>query len=233
LETAVGPLPSEEIGSDQVAHVAKHILSLIKGQPLHLGDPIPSEVQTARELGVSRGSVREAYRSLSAVGIIDVGAGRVPRLQSLDSAVFARLIDYALTTAQVDRLNILETRRAIGMQCANLAARYATSEQRLRLSELLANLHGAGASVSDQSVIEEQIHLLIASSAGNPLNEMLLRALWASNSSQHDLGEHQGHRSSGRIYDSYSNLIDRVCAGDGVGASAAMSVYFDIKLKTA
>jgi len=66
------------------AQVARHILALIQREQLRPGDIVPSEVQIVRDLQASRGSVREAYRTLAALGILDIEAGRRPRLHAID-----------------------------------------------------------------------------------------------------------------------------------------------------
>ena len=43
--------------------VARHLLALIKREQGRPGDQVPSEVQIGKDLQVSRGSVREAYRT--------------------------------------------------------------------------------------------------------------------------------------------------------------------------
>ena len=53
------------------SQVKNHILNLIAEQKLTPGMPVPSEVQLIQKLGVSRGIVREAYRSLAALGILE------------------------------------------------------------------------------------------------------------------------------------------------------------------
>ena len=65
------------------AHVARHILELVTRERLRPGDRVPSEVQIGRDLQVSRGSVREAYRSLAALGILEIESGRRPRLRMI------------------------------------------------------------------------------------------------------------------------------------------------------
>ena len=47
----------------------------IRGERLRVGEAVPSEAGLAAELGVSRTVVREAFRALAALGIIDLGKG--------------------------------------------------------------------------------------------------------------------------------------------------------------
>ena len=65
----------------------QYILEHIIRNELHTGDPLPPEGQVAQELGVSRGSVREAVKALQSLGIVDVrhGEGLYVRGISFDS----------------------------------------------------------------------------------------------------------------------------------------------------
>src|SRR5262245_32133341 len=119
------------------AQVARHLLDLISKQGLRPGDAVPSEVQICKDLQVSRGSVREAYRTLAALGILEIESGRRPRLQSVNANVLAQVFGYALKTAQVNATHVIDTRRAIEVQGAQLAARNITEAQKRTLHELI------------------------------------------------------------------------------------------------
>jgi len=68
------------------AQVARHLLDLVAKESLRPGDFVPSEVQICKTLQVSRGSVREAYRTLAALGILSIENGKRPRLQSTNTS---------------------------------------------------------------------------------------------------------------------------------------------------
>jgi len=125
------------------AQVARHLLDLVAKESLRPGDFVPSEVQICKTLQVSRGSVREAYRTLAALGILEIESGRRPRLQSMNSAVLAQVFGYALSTAQLNPKHVIETRRAIEVQGAQLAARNVTDVQKVTLKGLVAQMRSA------------------------------------------------------------------------------------------
>src|SRR5689334_869715 len=106
------------------AQVARHLLALVSRERLKVGDLVPSEIKIGKDLQVSRGSVREAYRTLAALGILTIEPGRRPKLRQIDSQFLTQVFDYALNTSQVSLAHVLETRRAIEIQSAQLAARY-------------------------------------------------------------------------------------------------------------
>jgi len=219
-------------GSTLSAQVARHILALIQREQLRPGDIVPSEVQIVRDLQASRGSVREAYRTLAALGILEIEAGRRPRLRPIDRNVLTQVFDYALNTAQVSLAHVLETRRAIELQTAQLAARYASDAQRRLLRELVAQMRSAGANHARRVASDMAIHDVIAEASGNPLNSMLLGALRSpvEASSRMHLDDMRSESELIRVIDGHDAVVERICAGDPVGAVSAMSYHFDLAM---
>ena len=94
----------------------------IRSERLRAGDPVPSEAGLAAELGVSRTVVREAFRSLAALGIIDLRNGRRARVGTIDKDVLALVIDHVVQTDQITIQQIYDVRRTIEMRTVALAA---------------------------------------------------------------------------------------------------------------
>jgi len=214
------------------AQVARHLLALINRDQLRPGDAVPSEVQIGLDLQVSRGSVREAYRTLAALGILEIEGGRRPRLRVIDASVLAQVFDYALDTAQVSLAHVLETRRAIELQTAGLAARYASDAQRRHLRELATQMRGALHDNQRRVACDSAIHRAIAEASGNPLSSLLLGALQSplEASAALHLSESRPENELIRVIDAHEAVVDRVCAGDALGATSAMSYHFDLAL---
>jgi DNA-binding FadR family transcriptional regulator len=186
---------------------------------------VPSEVQIGRDLEVSRGSVREAYRTLAAVGILEIEGGRRPRLRAIDPNVLTQVFDYALNTAQVNVAHVTETRRALELQTAQFAARYASDAQRRTLARAgRANaISGHGPARRVESDVA--IHTVIAEASGNPLNSCCSRLrspLEASVRIHFD--DRRTEVELIRLIDAHEAIVDRICAGDAVGAASAMSI---------
>ena len=219
-------------GSQLSAKVVRHLLALVQHERLVPGDIVPSEIQIARELQISRGSVREAYRALAALGILEIEGGRRPRLRTLDVQVLTQFFDYALTTSQVTLAHVLETRRALEIQTAQLAARYASDAQRRLLRELVAQMRSAGADHARRVASDMAIHHMIAEASGNPLNALLIGALRAPVEESSRMHFHDSRSASEltRVIDAHEAVVERICAGDPFGASSAMSCHFDLAL---
>jgi DNA-binding FadR family transcriptional regulator len=204
----------------------------VKREKLRPGDRVPSEVQIGRDLQVSRGSVREAYRTLAALGVLEIESGRRPRLRPIDPKVLGQVFDYALNTAQVTVAHVIETRRAIELQTAQLAARYATDAQRATLRELVAQMRCAGNDHARRVSSDAAIHTLIAEASGNPLNSLLLKALRTPVEASSRLHFNDDRHASDliRLIDAHDAVVERICAGDSVGAVSAMSYHFDCSI---
>ena len=214
------------------AQVARHLLDLINREQLRPGDAVPSEVRIGLDLQVSRGSVREAYRTLAALGILEIEGGRKPRLRMIEPSALAQVFDYALNTAQVSLAHVLETRRAIELQTAQLAARYATDEQRQKLRDLSAQMRDSLRDTVRRVACDSAIHHLIAEASGNPLNSLLLGALGTpvEASARMHLAETRTEAELQRVIDAHDAVVERICSGDPLGAQSAMSYHFDLAM---
>jgi DNA-binding FadR family transcriptional regulator len=214
------------------ARVAQHLLDMITRERQRPGDAVPSEVAICRQLEVSRGSVREAYRTLAALGVLEIETGRRPRLKALNPQVLAQIFGYALTTAQVTLRQVMETRRAIELQTAQLAARHANEAQRRCLRELIQQMRAAIGDHARRIAADMAMHTTLAEASPNPLNVLILGALRAplEESMRLDLGGGRTEAELIRIVDAHEAIVDRVCAGDAVGAGNAMAYHFDLSV---
>ena len=86
--------------------VVNSIKQLLMDKKLLPGDKLPNELEISEGLGVSRGSVREAMKILSAFGLVDIRVGNgtyvseSPDSNLLDSLLFT----YFVTNPDVNNL---------------------------------------------------------------------------------------------------------------------------------
>jgi DNA-binding FadR family transcriptional regulator len=126
------------------------------------GDRLPPERRLAESFSASRGTVREALRSLSARGLVTrrVGSGT--------------FVTYQPETAETDvseitsPLELVEVRRAIEPQMVRLAVRNATARDMGALSRALADMEET-TDPERFSAADEAFHLCLAEATHNPL----------------------------------------------------------------
>jgi DNA-binding FadR family transcriptional regulator len=175
-----------------------------------------SEVQVCRELQVSRGSVREAYRILAALGVLEIGSGRRPRVLAVNPGALSQIFGHALQTAHATPMHVLELRRGIEVHAAQLAARFATAEQRLRLQQLADEMRAALHDEGRRIECDLAIHRTLAEASGNPLNSLVLSALNTAivQSLRQDYIAQRSDAELVRITDAHVAIVDRVIAQD-------------------
>lgn len=216
------------------AQIVRRLLDTISERRLRPGDEIDSEVQLSRTLAVSRGSVREAYRILAALGVLEIGNGRKPRIHAANSTALAQIFGHTLQIAQATPLHVLEFRRGIEIHSAQLAARFATEKQLTDLRMHIAAMRAARTDGDERSACDMAIHKTIAEASGNPLNVLVLAALQTAiaQSLRVDHTVHRGEQEVTRIIDAHDAIVERVCARDPVGAGAAMACHFDLSVNS-
>jgi DNA-binding FadR family transcriptional regulator len=216
------------------AQVARHLLEMVERERLLPGDGMPSEIQLAKDLGVSRGSVREAYRTLAALGILNIENGKRPRLQAVRAEGLAQVFGYALTIAQVSQKHVIDTRRGIEVHGAQQAALHVSNAQKARLQSCLEEMRESLVDNDTRRRIvgDIGIHNTLAEASGNPLNVLLLGSLRTpiEQSMAIDVGTRRSPAELARIVDAHALIVERVCAGDAIGAGAAMTAHFDLSL---
>ena len=228
---AAASMTPEPIG--RVAAVMRAVQEHLQQQALLPGDQIPSEGTFAKALGVSRVVVREAFRSLSALGLIDVGNGRRARVARIDHAVVASVFGHAVRTNQISIQQIYDVRRTVESRTVALAA----LRREAREVEAINGLALAMRRDFDipEKVMEHDIafHEAIATASRNPAFLLLVGAFrhvtgqtwpigWRSRASD-------AHRMESIAL--HEAIAAAIGAQDPQGAQAAMLRHFDDSVK--
>lgn len=200
-----------------VLQVSEQFRARIESGEWARGARIPGEHQLATELGVSRGTVREALRSLSLTGLLEprVGDGTYVRATNEISGVLVR---DELSASLTD---VLDARAGIEAAAARLAARSAKPEDLAALAEVLearaATLESGdmGAFVA----VDTDFHRGVVVASGNPLLLRLYDALAeVMTASIHQTATiPEDHR----LGDAHVDVLEAIRAGDPEAASQA------------
>lgn len=160
-----------------VQSTVKALFAHIRDNQLQVGDRLPSEVEFTRELDVSRTVVREAFKALAAMKIIDVGAGRRARISAFDGSVMALTLGHALRTKQMTVQQLWDVRRAIEMRAVALACMQRTEREAERIVELTARMRETYGDLPTMTEYDIEFHVAIAQSTRNPLLPVLVESL--------------------------------------------------------
>jgi DNA-binding FadR family transcriptional regulator len=217
------PMPLQTIEHRRLyRQIADQLSELIEGGEFAAGHRLPPERDLARQLGVSRPSVREALIALEVEGRVEVRIG---------SGVYVtgRRPEAALQTLPPDSgpFDLLAARSLIEAECAALAAGRADRAQRRAIEEALAALRSAvrACVVSDCVMADREFHLRIAEASGNSALLMVLENLWQQRTGPLYMKLDAIMVDASMwpaIFDEHRQVFDAIRAGDARAARAAM-----------
>jgi DNA-binding FadR family transcriptional regulator len=137
------PVKSQSVSSRIVDQVRA---ALFRGE-LKPGDLLGSETDFARQFGVSRVPVRDAFKTLQAQGIIEVkmGANGGARIASGDPQCFTDALSVQLKLVGISVEEMFDAQIAIEVMAAELGARRATPDDVEKLRRILTELRAIAA----------------------------------------------------------------------------------------
>lgn len=119
--------------------IARRIERQISSGRLEAGEKLPAEREMARKYKTSRVSVREAYRSLEELGLLNIrrGAEGGAFIANVDHGVVQRSLSMVLRMGRVSHTELTEARKMVEPPVARLAARRATPEDIAKLKQVI------------------------------------------------------------------------------------------------
>ena len=156
--------------------VIDHIRANLLNGSLTPGSRLPTVAKLSGQLGVGPASVREAYRVLQSLGVLEVTRGR-GTFVSCHVPEGRNLIQHFYFAEQQSFLNLLEARKLIEPEIAALAAARATPGEAhaiLDSADEMDRLANAGLDFLDPDV---RFHELIVAAAHNPVTASFLSAI--------------------------------------------------------
>jgi GntR family transcriptional repressor for pyruvate dehydrogenase complex len=148
---------------------AEAIKSLILAGDLQPGDALPSERDLAAMLGISRPSLREAIRVLSAMNVLEPRHGGGTYVTSLDPRLLAQPVSFLLQIDPTAFRHLLEVRQVLEVGAARLAAPRISDEALASLQELADEAAAALPDADRYLQLDYEIHTAIIEATGNPI----------------------------------------------------------------
>ncbi len=109
--------------------IVDSIIEDIQNKKLSPGDKLPTEAEMAEEYGVSRISIREALRSLSAVGLVVTRHGEGSFINEYNPDMLASTLRSISLLDDTPVLEMLQLRKIMETEAARLCAENATKEE--------------------------------------------------------------------------------------------------------
>lgn len=216
------------------SRIAEQIQDLIARRRLREGDRLPSEVELTRLLRVSRPSLREALKTLAALGLLEIRHGQGSYVKNGD---VDRAMDRATSawfTGEGTGRYLLEMRQLLEPAAAAWAAQRATPEERAALTAVVARMQAVRPQdpdlVETLQRLDTELHQRIAEATHNPLLARMMRSLLdlLSESRKRSLRIPGQGLKSVKFHAAIARAIARQ---DGRGAAAAMRDHLEDVLR--
>jgi DNA-binding FadR family transcriptional regulator len=197
---------------------------IIRGE-LSEGDALPSESELMEQFGVSRPTLREAFRVLESESLITIrrGAHGGARVQPPRREVAARYAGFILEYQGATLRDVYDARAALEVPAVGQLARNRTNKDLTVLTAALERHESVPAEDTVQSIrLHGDFHLLLLRLAGNEtlslLSEMLHHIIEVANTSlQPDAGP-QAETARRNTTKTHRKLVELIRARDARGA---------------
>jgi len=124
LERSFEPVATRRTFEEAVEQIAEKI----KAGDLHAGDRLPSERELAAQMRISRPTLREAIKTLSEAGVLEVRRGQAGGIFVVSELVPRDLLRSRQEIRFSEVAGVLEARRLIEPRVAQLAATHAAED---------------------------------------------------------------------------------------------------------
>lgn len=157
----------------KTTQIIKALHDYIVEGSLAVGTELPSERELAETLSVSRFSLREALRVAQVQGLIDITAGRRPRVAKPSAEAAAQMIALTLRRSRRTLLDLAEARLVLETHFARIAAAKATDADIARM-QLTIDTIEANANDPQLCVLQDiEFHALLGRTTGNVVFEIM------------------------------------------------------------
>ena len=148
--------------------IVEQIRGLIKEGKLKPGDKLPPEQVLAENFGTSRPSVREALSALEILGITESRGGKGNFIKDTPRSTFYEQEIMELEEEE-SPFELLEARKSVEIEIADLAAKKASQEDIDAIYEPLHKMEGAISNIPEMMELDREFHINIAKAAHNNL----------------------------------------------------------------
>jgi GntR family transcriptional repressor for pyruvate dehydrogenase complex len=147
--------------------LAHQLIEYLLSGAIPPGGKIPSERALSETLDVGRSAVREALKSLTLLGLIDVRQGDGTYLAASSSDLLPRIIEWGLMLGERRVQDLTEARAEVEVILAGMAAKRRTPEGLEELRAIVDEMKAADEDLDRYIAADVQFHLKIAELSGN------------------------------------------------------------------
>lgn len=161
--------------SDEIVNQMKNLISEGTLKP---GDQLPPERELIKEFGVSRPTLREALKSLVAMGFLEAKQAKRTFVKSMISERMQDPLSLLIKTDTQKIFDLIEVRKAMEAWSAFHAARRATEEDIKQLESIIKEMKEAFEKGRNWEKEDADFHLAIAQATHNTIQTHIMSTIY-------------------------------------------------------
>jgi DNA-binding FadR family transcriptional regulator len=142
------------------------------------GDPLPAETQLARQLGISRNSLRESAKALESVGILETRQGSGLFVKEFSFEPLLENMSYGLLFDLRQLAELLQVRKILENGLLSGTIQKMSDEQLKKLGELLEKMKSRAEKSEAFPEEDRQFHRILFENQDNQILLKLLDVFW-------------------------------------------------------
>lgn len=222
MQSSLRPLSRQPLLHQSVLEA---IRAYILENKLRAGDALPPEGDLARQLGVSRNSVREAVKAMESLGILETRRGSGLFVRAFSFEPLLENLPYGLLFDLRELAELLEIRRTLetGLIGETMAAMPASATQ--ALAEVVAAMETRANRGENFPEEDRRFHQVLFEPLGNQMLLKLLDVFWLTfrEASKH---ADMDNPDPIPIYRDHAAIYEAVAAGEVEAARAALDQHY-------
>ena len=219
------PLRTESIYRAAQEHIKRYIVA----HDLKPGDPIPTETVLARDLGISRNSLREALKALAASGVVETrhGLGTYVGQASLAPLIDGMAFNLVQNIGRDTRTlrEMLQLREILELELVRRVTGMHTPDQLDRLEACVSRMEAEAARGIMDPHVDRAFHDALYEPLDNHVVRLILHAFWdVQEGVAAQLPEGPSIAPTNARW--HRDILDAVRRGDTAAAAVAMRAQF-------
>jgi GntR family transcriptional repressor for pyruvate dehydrogenase complex len=215
------PIKQEKIS----AKIAEQIKSLIAKGELKPGDLLPPERELVKVFKVSRASLREALKSLTGMGFLEITETHRTIVKSLAAGRITEPLDHLIREDIHTVFELIEVRKAIEIWNAYYAAERANDEDVARLENSVETMRTKIEQHSSAVEEDANFHIAVSQAAHNKIQTHLMFSIY--DILRESIANYFDNFKLNYILDQHSRVVAAIRQKDPVLASRRMREHLD------
>ena len=211
--------------------IAEQLRVLIADGEFPPGSRLPAERDLAKQLGVSRPSVREALIAMEVEGWIDIRTGSGIYVLSQTGKARRNVPDSPLATVEWGPLELIRARRVVEGEIASMAAVLAKRRDKDAMRQAIDAMKASAAQGELPLDGDRDFHTAIVTACGNGVLIETVQGFWDSRRGPlfTRLGDYfENPRSWRAAIAEHEIIFEAIAARDGPAARSAMHRHMDM-----